>query len=68
MQNLRTESIISSERVRRVRMKAIIIKFAAKPELIARAKVELRGKTLGCWCAPKPCHGDVLLEIANERE
>ena len=23
---------------------------------------ELRGKTLGCWCAPKPCHGDVLAE------
>ena len=21
---------------------------------------ELRGKTLGCWCAPEPCHGDVL--------
>lgn len=29
------------------------------------AKKELRGKILGCWCAPKPCHGDVLLEIAN---
>ena len=26
---------------------------------------ELRGKVLGCWCAPKACHGDVLLEIAN---
>lgn len=21
---------------------------------------ELRGKALGCWCAPLPCHGDVL--------
>jgi hypothetical protein len=20
---------------------------------------ELRGKTLGCWCKPDPCHGDV---------
>jgi hypothetical protein len=20
----------------------------------------LDGKTLGCWCAPEPCHGDVL--------
>jgi hypothetical protein len=20
----------------------------------------LHGKTLGCWCAPKPCHGEVL--------
>ena len=26
---------------------------------------ELRGKTLGCWCAPKACHGDVLLEVAS---
>ena len=25
----------------------------------------LRGKDLACWCAPLPCHGDVLLEIAN---
>lgn len=28
-------------------------------------KRELRGKVLGCWCSPLPCHGDVLLEIAN---
>lgn len=26
---------------------------------------ELRGKILGCYCAPLPCHGDVLAEIAN---
>lgn len=26
---------------------------------------ELRGKTLSCWCKPFPCHGDVLLELAN---
>lgn len=29
------------------------------------AKLELKGKHLVCWCAPKPCHADVLLEIAN---
>lgn len=23
---------------------------------------ELRGETLGCWCKPKACHGDVILE------
>jgi hypothetical protein len=28
-------------------------------------KQELRGKDLVCWCAPEPCHADVLLEIAN---
>lgn len=28
---------------------------------------DLRGKNLGCFCGlDQPCHGDVLLEIANE--
>lgn len=26
---------------------------------------ELHGKTLGCFCKPKDCHGDVLAEIAD---
>ena len=26
---------------------------------------ELRGKTLGCWCKPKSCHGDILIKYAN---
>ncbi len=25
----------------------------------------LAGKDLVCFCAPRPCHGDVLLELAN---
>ncbi len=29
---------------------------------------ELHGKDLVCWCAPLPCHGDVLLELANPKE
>lgn len=24
---------------------------------------ELKGKVLGCWCKPKACHGDVLVEL-----
>lgn len=28
---------------------------------------ELRGKNLACWCPEnQPCHGDVLLELANK--
>ena len=27
---------------------------------------ELRGKTLGCWCKPNSCHGDILAELADE--
>lgn len=38
----------------------------SKPELLADVKRELRGKVLGCWCHPQPCHGDVLARIANE--
>lgn len=26
---------------------------------------ELEGKTLGCWCKPKSCHGDVLVDLIN---
>ena len=36
-----------------------------QPELLARVRQDLRGKRLGCWCAPRTCHGDVLAEIAN---
>ena len=33
--------------------------------LIRAAKAELVGKRLGCYCAPHPCHGDILAAIAN---
>ena len=26
---------------------------------------ELRNKTLGCYCKPKACHGDILVELLN---
>ena len=35
------------------------------PELIA-ALPELQGKILGCYCAPKRCHGNVLKELVEE--
>jgi len=34
------------------------------PELVCRLP-DLKGKVLGCWCHPKPCHGDVLAELAD---
>lgn len=39
--------------------------FLSQPSLMEEAKTELRGKDLFCFCAPKSCHGDLLLEIAN---
>jgi hypothetical protein len=35
-----------------------------KPSLLTRLG-ELRGKALGCWCAPEPCHGDILNAFAR---
>ena len=34
----------------------------------ANIRVDLRDKDLACWCSPKACHADVLLEIANTLE
>jgi hypothetical protein len=28
----------------------------------------VRGKDLGCWCAPRPCHGDVILDWLEHNE
>ena len=33
---------------------------------LEEAKRELKGKVLGCWCAPHACHGDVLERFANQ--
>jgi hypothetical protein len=35
-----------------------------RPDLI-KAIPELKGKRLGCWCHPLPCHGDLLAILAN---
>lgn len=40
-------------------------RLQADPEF--RSAVEdLQGKTLGCYCKPKACHGDVILEFLED--
>lgn len=42
--------------------------YPRRNELIRRLP-ELRGKNLACWCAlDRPCHADILLELANRKE
>lgn len=36
-----------------------------QPDLVRRVKEDLAGKVLACFCAPLPCHGDTLAELAN---
>ena len=51
---------------------AVIMKYKCwlerQPDMVKAAKRELVGKDLVCFCAPKSCHGDVLLEVANAKE
>ena len=35
-----------------------------RPDLLALLP-GLRGRRLGCWCAPLPCHAEILAELAN---
>lgn len=37
-----------------------------RPDLLSDLH-ELKGKVLGCWCKPKPCHGDVLVELIEKK-
>lgn len=36
----------------------------SNPELMDSLE-ELRGKTLGCWCKPSSCHGDILVKLLS---
>jgi len=36
------------------------------PQLLQAVKTNLRGCDLVCFCAPKRCHGDTLMRLANE--
>jgi hypothetical protein len=39
--------------------------FHGNKELKRRAREELRGKVLGCYCKPKRCHGDIIADYVN---
>lgn len=34
------------------------------PDFVATVRRELAGKDVICWCAPRPCHGDILRDLA----
>ena len=41
-----------------------VLWLSEQPELL-RDLPSLKGKVLGCYCAPKRCHGEVLALLAN---
>lgn len=42
-------------------------KYMASNKDLLDSLDDLNGKTLGCWCKPAQCHGDILVELFNER-
>ncbi len=42
-------------------------KLENNPEFRREVK-KLKGKTLGCFCKPKPCHGDVIKKYLDSLE
>lgn len=41
--------------------------YVLKDHYLISCLGELRGKKLGCYCKPLPCHGDVLVELVRAR-
>jgi len=37
-----------------------------KDPLLMAEIMSLDGKVLGCWCKPKSCHGDVIIEVIEK--
>lgn len=44
---------------------ALYEQWLREQDALLDALDELRGLVLGCWCAPRACHGDVLVALAN---
>lgn len=42
------------------------LRLAEDPVFHSRALSELAGKRLGCFCAPRQCHGDVIVKVMGE--
>ena len=58
----KAEYIVATRSEAIARYRAWIV---TQPHLIA-ALHELKDKRLGCYCAPKSCHGDVLVELIHQ--
>lgn len=50
-----------------IRKYEIYIRNRIKKESFYKQELlKLKDKNLGCWCAPEPCHGNILLKLIGE--
>lgn len=44
----------------------IYLENKLKNKIFMKRFLELKGKTLGCWCHPEKCHANVILEYLEK--
>ena len=59
--------LMDDSEAERDRVIAVYREWVVKQPQLMASLGELRGQRLGCWCAPKRCHGDVLVELIESR-
>lgn len=59
---------VSEEMPRGQAVLAFARDLAADPGLVAAVRAELAGRDLICWCAPRPCHAEILRHVAEGNE
>ncbi|NES47965.1 Uncharacterised protein [Escherichia coli] len=61
----KAEFIVSTREESIEKFRDYIIERISCGEVKIDELLELAGKRLGCFCKPKSCHGDVLVEIVS---
>ena len=52
----------------RQRVIAAYREYLLKSPKLLNSLSELKGKRLGCFCKPKACHGDILVELVEKEQ
>lgn len=53
------------EAIERYRARLWELLDGGRNEALMEDLADLHGRTLGCWCKPQACHGDVLAKAAD---
>lgn len=61
----KAEFIVATREESIEKFRDYILERIEKGEVQIDELIELAGKRLGCFCKPKSCHGDVLVEIVS---
>ena len=64
--NSKWKNPFSSKKYGRDKCIEMFKNYIEKDQNLMDSLKELDGKTLGCWCKPEACLGDILIELLNK--